>query len=596
MAEESLNRRLAAVLMADVVGYSRLMEADEAGTLRRLTELRQQVLEPLIAEHHGRVVKLMGDGMLVEFGSVVNALTCAVAWQNDVAAQEAETDEDRRLQFRIGINLGDVIVDGEDIYGEGVNVAARLESLAEPGGICLSGSVHDAIGNKLSLRCEYLGEQQVKNLVKPVRSYRVLGDQQDPSPPLQRTEARLTSAFRPASEPTLAVKPFEPLGSDPESPDFTDSLTYGILTALNRLPGLTLVQDESQSFQHTRQMSAEDLGKRFAVRFLLKGQVRKVGPRIRVNAELLEVSTGRYLWTGMLDRELRDLGDFFAIQDEITEEIVTALDIKLISGEGARIARKVLKNPVALECLYNGERLLWKAASKLELREAQRQLEEVIRLEPTVSIGYAEAALAHWVAVVFEMSDDPEQSLKKAVELAHKAIELDDVTGYPHVILAQVHLHRREFDEAKAEADHAVSDRPSCPASFAIKAGVLNYLGHAGDAIEHAQHAARLSPVYPLWVYPAILASAYHGAARNEEAIAAAKDAIQLDPNKPEPYVILAACAVALGHVEEARQAVRKVLALKPGFSLAAFAKSQPYKDPKHLDRLLDHLRTAGLE
>jgi adenylate cyclase len=272
------------------------------------------------------------------------------------------------------------------------------------------------------------------------------------------------------------------------------------------------------------------------------------------------------------------------------------LDIKLISGEGARIARKVLKNPVALECLYNGERLLWKAASKLELREAQRQLEEVIRLEPTVSIGYAEAALAHWVAAVFEMSDDPEQSLKKAVELAHKAIELDDVTGYPHVILAQVHLHRREFDEAKAEADHAVSDRPSCPASFAIKAGVLNYLGHAGDAIEHAQHAARLSPVYPLWVYPAILASSYHGAARYEEAIAAAKDAIQLDPNKPEPYVILAACAVALGHVEEARQAVRKVLALKHGFSLAAFAKSQPYKDPKHLDRLLDHLRTAGLE
>ena len=372
--------------------------------------------------------------------------------------------------------------------------------------------------------------------------------------------------FRPASEPTLAVKPFEPLGSDPESPDFTDSLTYGILTALNRLPVLTLVQDESQSFQHTRQMSAEDLGNRFAVRFLLKGQVRKVGPRIRVNAELLEVSTGRYLWADMLDRELRDLGDFFAIQDEITEEIVTALDIKLISGEGARIARKVLKNTVALECLYNGERLLWKAASKLELREAQSQLEEVIRLEPTVSIGYAEAALAHWVAAVFEMSDDPEQSLKKAVELAHKAIELDDVTGYPHVILAQVHLHRREFHEAKAEADHAVSDRPSCPASFAIKAGVLNYLGHAGDAIEHAQHAARLSPVYPLWVYPAILASSYHGAARYEEAIAAERKCSDRAPDYLFCYVHLALASLEMGDEEAAKEYAKEIFRINPNF------------------------------
>ena len=595
MVEESLNRRLAAILMADVVGYSQLMEADEAGTLRAVKQHRGDVIEPAIATNKGRLVKLMGDGTLVEFASVLDAVNCATEIQQQTAARSAELAPDRRIELRIGINLGDVIVDGEDIYGEGVNIATRLESLAEPGGICLSGSVHDAIGNKLSLRCEFLGEQQVKNLVKPVRAYRVLGDQRDPSPPPQRTETRPTSAFRPASEPTLAVKPFEPLGSDPEGKDFTFCLTHGILVALNRMAGLTVVQDESPSFQHTKTMSAEELGKRFAVRFLLKGQVHKLGSRIRVNAELLEVSSDRILWADKLDRELRDLGDFFSIQDEITEEIVTALDIKLLSGEIARITRKVLKTPAAQECLYNGERLLWKAANKLELREAQRLLEEIIRLEPKASIGYAEAALAHWAAAIFGLSDDPAQSLEKAMELARQAIALDDVTGYPHMVLAQVHLQNREFDEAKAEADHAVSDRPSCPASFAIKAGVLNYLGHAGDAIEHAQHAVRLSPVYPLF-FPAILASSYHGAERYEEAITAARDAIQLDPSKPEPYVILAACAVALGHVEEAQQAVQKVLALKPKFNLAAFAKLQPYKDQNHLDRLLDQLGTAGFE
>jgi class 3 adenylate cyclase/tetratricopeptide (TPR) repeat protein len=595
MAEESLNRRLAAILVADVVGYGHLMEADEAGTLRAVKQHRGDVIEPAIATNKGRLVKLMGDGSLIEFASVLDAVTCATQIQRQTAAHNAGLAPDRRIELRIGVNLGDVIIDGEDIYGEGVNVAARLESLAEPGGICLSGSVHDAIGNKLPLRCEFLGEQQIKNLERPVRCYRVLGDHGDPSPPPQRTETRPISAFRPASEPTLVVKPFASFGSDSEGEDFAFCLTNGILVALNRMPDLTVIQDESPSFQYASKMSAEELGKRFAVRFLLKGQVHKLGSKVRVNAELLEVSSGRILWADKLDRELRDLGDFFAIQDEITEEIVTALDIKLLSGEMARITRKVLNNPAAHDCLYHGERMLWKAANKLELREAQRLLEEIIRLEPTASIGYAEAALAHWAAAFFGMSDDPAQSLEKAVELARKAIELDDVTGYPHLVLAQAHLHNRNFDEAKAEADHAVSARPSCPASFAMKANVLNHLGEAGDAIEHAQHAFRLSPVHPQ-IFPAVLASAYHGAERYEEAITAARDAIQLDPNKPEPYVILAACAVALGHVEEAKQAAQEVLTLKPEFNLAAFAKLQPYKDQKHLDRLLDQLGTAGFE
>jgi adenylate cyclase len=299
--------------MADVVGYSQLMEADEAGTLRAVKQHRGDVIDPAIATNKGRLVKLMGDGTLVEFASVVDAVNCAMEIQQKTAERNAEFSPDWRIELRIGINLGDVIVDGEDIYGEGVNVAARLESLAEPGGICLSGSVHDAIGNKLPLRCEFLGEQQVKSLVKPVRSYRVLGDQREPSPPPQRTETRPTSAFRPVSEPTLAVKPFEPLGSDAESDEFADCLSNGILAALTRLPGLTLIQDESPSLQDSKHMSLQELGQRFDVRCLLKGQVRKFGPKIRVNAELLEVSTGRILWADKLDRELQDLGDFLRL-------------------------------------------------------------------------------------------------------------------------------------------------------------------------------------------------------------------------------------------------------------------------------------------
>ena len=568
MANRGVQRRLAAILVADVVGYSARMEADEAGTLRAVKQQHQQVIDPAIAASNGRVVKLMGDGTLAEFGSALDAVNCAMEIQEKTAKQNAGRAPDRGIELRIGINLGDVIVEGEDIYGEGVNVAVRLEGLAEPGGICLSGSVHDAIGNKLSLRFEYLGEQTVKNLVKPVRTYRVHREVCERGPLSEHTAPRPTSAFQPSGGPSLAVKPFELLGSNLEYEEFADCLTNGIIVGLSRLPGLILVQDESSSLQYTKRTSAEELAQRFAVRFLLMGQVRKAGARVRVTAELLEVETGRYVWGDSLDRELRDFSDVFEIQDEITEEIVTALDIKLVSGEIARITRKVLTNPIANENLYNGERLLWQAANKLELQEAQRLLEDIIRIEPSASIGYAEAALAHWVAGVFGFSDDPEQSLNKAVELANKAIELDDVTGYPHMILAQVHLHRRDFDEAKAEANKAVSDRPSCPASFAIKAGVLNYLGDANEAISHAQHAARLSPVDPTF-YPAVLASSFHTAGRYEDGIAAANDAIQIDAKKIEPHVILSACAMALGHIEQAQRSRRAVLALKPDFRLS---------------------------
>ena len=592
MAEERTDRRLAAILTADVVGYSRLMEQDELGTVAALKKLRADLIEPKIAAENGRIVKLMGDGMLVEFASVTDAVQCAVELQEQMAVWNLEVPQDRRIELRIGINLGDVILEGNDIYGDGVNVAARLEGLAEPCGLCISGTVHDAIGKNLASLFEFMGEQQVKNIEKPVRAYRLgmcggaaVARKGGTGAPSARGKQRV---------PTLAVKPFENVGSNPEQAHWADGITYGILGALTRVHGLALIQDESASLAKSKQMSIQELTRRFDVRYILKGGVRKHDGRIRVNAELLEAATGRYIWAEQFDRDLRDTGDLFAIQDEIVEQIVTALDVKLLTGEAARLVRTSLSNPAALENVDRGELLLWSSPTRVEIREAQRLFEEVIRLEPNASVGYAEAGLAYWLEAISGLSASPIQSLEKAVEFSRQALALGDITGYPHLVLAHIQLSRREYGEAEAEASEAVLARPSCPAAYSLKAAVLNYLGRPDEAIEFAQYAVRLTPVQ-LPIFPAMLAGAYHGAGRHEEAVGAAKAALELDDKSVDPHLILAAANVALGHIEAARWAAEKVLKLKPRFHLAEYAVSQPYKEQKHLDRLLDQLRGAGL-
>ena len=591
--EERQKRRLAAILVADVVGYSRLMGNDEAGTLAALKAHRADLFDPMVAAHNGRIVKLMGDGTLVEFASVVDAVQCAEALQREIAERNAGVPEDRRIELRIGINLGDVILDGDDIYGDGVNVAARLEPLAEPGGVCISGTVHDAIGNKLAAGFTFMGEQQVKNIAKPVRAYQVSA--RSDTPRMQATGGDAAPAPQRLGMPSIAVKPFDSVGGDPEQDQFADSITNGITIALTRVPRLIIVEDATPSLHRSREMPAQELGRRFDVRFVLKGSLRKFGSRVRVTAELMEVPTGQHIWAEHFDLDFGDLAVLFDVQDEIIREIVTALDVKLLGGEAARLVRGAFRNPAALDSYFHGELLLWNSTTNVELREAQRLFEEAIRLEPTCSVGYASAALAYWAEALSGQSDRTSQSLDRAIERAHEAIGLDDVTGYPHLVLAQVHLSRREFDEASTEADNAVSTRPSCPTAYSLKASDLTYLGRSSEAIEHAQFAVRLTPFLPP-DYPAVLANAYYGSERHEEAIAAAKTAIELEARNVDPYLILAASSVDLGHGEEARRAARNVLKNQPDFSLAAFAESQPYKDQKQLDRLTDQLRRAGLE
>lgn len=590
MAQQHDHRRLTAIIFADVVGYSRLMEQDEAGTLSALKDLRGSLIDPLLAAHRGRVVKLMGDGTLAEFASVLDAVRCAVELQREMNMRDTDFTDERQIKLRIGVNLGDVIPDGDDIYGEGVNVAARLETMAEPDGICVSGAVHDAIGGNLAQAFEFVGEQSVKNISKPVRVYRFIGG----SKPMPKRPRQLSSA-RCSSEPSLAVKPFENLSGDPEQDVFANAMSNGILASLTRVPGLTLVQDETPFLTLSKTMGDQELARRFAVQYLLKGDLRKHGNRIRVSTVLMEVSTGQYLSAEKFDRDLSDYDDLFALQDEITEKILEFLGVKLLGGEAVRIVRKMFKNSVALETYSQGEHLIFNAKSGLDLQRAQHLLEEAIRLEPTCSASYAAGSLAYWAAVFTAPDESVAQVVERSEWLARKAIRLGDATGYPHMVLAHLHLSRREFRDASEEADLALSARPSCPASYALKAGVLNFLGRSGEAIEHAEFALRLVPHQSIPIYPAILASAFYGADRHDEAINAAKSAIEIDRNIIDPYLVLAESSIALGRGEEASHAASIIKKIQPDFTLEKFAASQPYQDPKNLEQQLDQLRRAGL-
>ena len=592
--EEPLPRKLVAILYADVVGYSRLSGEDEDATHRTLRNYLD-LFAATIASRHGQVMHYAGDAVLAQFPAVLDAVASAIAIQQTIRNRNDGIPEDRQIQFRIGINLGDVIEDRGDIYGDGVNVAARLEALAEPGSVCISDAVRTAIGNKLGFEFAFIGEHSVKNIKEPVRAYRIFEGLRKSTSSATTRVSDTGVVPRALGKLSIAIKPFLASGNDPEQEQLADGLTSGISIALFRVPSLTIIGDDSPGMTDTKKMNIEDLGRRLHVKYVLKGQVRKYGAKIRINVELVEASSGRIHWGDQLDREFRDYGDYFDIQDEITEEVVTALNVKLLSGEAARLVRRALKDPSALEHYYRGEDLLWRATMKLEFQEAQRLFEETIRLQPESPVGYAAASLTYWIEALSGLSDTPSASLERAEERAKKAISLDDVTGYAHMVMAYVYLYRRQFDEALSEATRTVIDRPSCPASYALKANVLNYVGLSEDAIEFAQYATQLSPLYPP-MFPAILASAFYGAGRFEEAVAAARAAIELSDQKVEPYILLSAAHMALGRADDAHLATRRVLDLEPDFDLANYSNAQPYKDQEQLNRLLDHLGKAGLK
>jgi TolB-like protein len=575
-----VERRLAAILAADVVGYTRLMGADEAGTLQRLTELRQQVLEPLIAEHRGRVVKLMGDGLLVEFASVVDALSCAVAWQNGVSEREVTGDGDKQLQFRIGINIGDVIVEGDDIHGDGVNIAARLEGQAEPGGVCLSGDAYRHAKGKVEAEFEDMGEQDLKNVAEPVRVYRIAGDRSG------------VGAVSPAREPlalpdkpSIAVLPFTNMSGDSEQEYFSDGITVEITTQLSRFRDLFVISQNSAFLYKDAATSAQKAGHDLGVAYILEGSIQKAGNRVRIAAKLMDAATGIHLWAERYDRELSDI---FAVQDEVTASIVSTLagQIEEIGRKSA--VQKSTENLVAYDCFLRGEQHLAQG-SMADVLEARKMFERAIDLDPRHAQSWAGLALSYMDEYWSGWTSAPEAAVERSFELARKAVAVDERDSRAHLALAEAYLYaRRDFDRALIEIEKATDLNPNDYTNFCFKSWLHALDGRTTEGIACASTAFRLNPyaAYDCRIgqfLACFAASAYDDALTALQNISSTEGIAQ---------ACLAACYAKLGRPAEASSTMAAFIEeARRQYWLKWF----PFKTASVFDDLMDGMRDAGL-
>jgi len=581
-----MERRLAAILAADVVGYTRLMAADEFGTLQRLTELREVILQPLIAEHHGRIVKLMGDGLLVEFASVVDSVACAQTWQERVAEREASVSENRRFQFRIGINLGDIIAEGGDIYGDGVNVAARLEGLAEPGGICVSGGAFDAIDGKIEAPFVDIGPQAIKNIAKPVRAY-LLGigaeARAQPSPG--------SDGIALPDKPSVAVLPFANISGDREQDYLADGITEEIITTLSKVSRLFVIARNSTQVYKDRAVDIRQVGREQGVQYVLEGSVRGGGQRVRVTAQLIEALTGRHLWAQRYDHEA---GDILALQDDVTKEIVSALQVKLTAGEQAHLAAQGTRNAEAWQLTFEGRDLVHEH-HKDTVPKGRSLLEQALRLDENYAMAWGALAEAHWKEARNEgWSASPERSLELSLEASDRALALDPANAGILAMRSVIMTTLRDFDGALALAEKALRLAHSDANAIALAAITLYACGKAEEAIKQTELAMRHCPRYPPW-YLLMLARCRWMLGESEEAIAASRSAIEADPLLAQPYIVLAMVHAEAGELSDAREAVTNILRIDPKFSARAYLRGLPLRDPAQEDRRRAALQIAGL-
>ena len=591
MTTQEVKRKLAAILSADVKGYSRLMGEDEKGTVRTLNTYKE-VMTGLIQHHHGRVVGAPGDNVLAEFGSVVDAVECAVEIQKELKTRNAEFPENRKMEFRIGVNLGDVIEDGEQILGDGVNIAARLESLSEAGGICISGTAYDQVKNKLNLGYDYLGKQAVKNIAEPIRVYRVLMESERTGKVIgeRRAKPRKKMAFPLPDKPSIAVLPFVNMSRDPEQEYFSDGITEEIITALSKVPNLFVIARNSTFTYKSKPVKLKQVSEELGVRYVLEGSVQKSGDRVRITAQLIDALSGHHLWAERYDRDLKDI---FALQDEITIKVITALQVELTAGEMAGMMAKGTKNIDAFIKYLQAYELLDRADKGRNV-QAKKILEEAIALDPEYPRLYMGLALSHIYDVWYGTTESTEQSLAQAFELAQKAISLDDSDASAHSMLGLVYMMKRQYDKAIAECERAISLDPNSAENIARLGTVLTYAGRAEEAIPYLQSAIRLNPLPPA-IYFIQLAVSYRDSGQYEKAIEASKKALQREPNTHFAYITMAVSYIRLGQEKEARAAAAEILRINPKFSLERYAKILPFTQPI-ADRIVEDLRKAGLK
>jgi len=582
MAQGRPQRRLAAILSADVVGYSRLMSIDEAATLSRLNALRRELIDPAIAAHSGRIVKLMGDGALVEFASAVEAVTCAIDVQRQLLERQAATSEADPMRFRIGVHVGDIIIEGEDILGDGVNIAARIEGVAEPGGIAISEDAWRQVQGKVTVDFVDAGERDLKNIPRPVRVYRV-----------QVTEKRAgepaASPLQSRETPSIAVLPFQNMSADPEQEHFCDGLVEDIITTLSKLAGLRVIARNSSFVYKGRSVDVREAAKQLGVRYILEGAVRKSGNRIRITAQLIDAKDGTHLWAERYDRSIEDI---FAIQDEITLVLATEMQVKLTEGEEARLRYTTTSNVEAWTYWVQGLSEFRQAPHKEQNRRMRSHWEKALALDPCSAALNAMLGFAHYADARYGLWDDRETALAKARAYVERAFELDRENSDAYTTSSLVFLLHGRHDEAVSDARKAIELAPGSAHAATFASFVLASSGHPDEAKNQIEKAITLSPNYPPY-YLGHLGNAYRLLGKSEEAIAALKAYDARSPGFGLTDLVIA--YQENGQPNEAKQTAKRLLALRPSFTIESWFKTQFRRDTDRVNADVAALLGAGL-
>ena len=592
MVADHVERKLAAIFAGDVAGYSRLMGVDEEGTLHQLKAHRKELVDPKITEHRGHIVKTTGDGMLVEFVSVVDAVRCAVDIQRGMAERNVDVPADRRVEFRVGINVGDIISDDSDIYGDGVNVAARLEALAEPGGILVSRNVHDQVRDKLSFGFEDLGEQSVKNIARPIGVHRV-----SLAESVTETAVKSKAAAKPelaaSQRPSIAVLPFANMSGDPEQEYFADGISEDIITGLSKLRWFFVIARNSSFIYKGKAVDMKHVARELGVRYVLEGSVRKGGNRVRITAQLIDASTGNHIWA---DRYDGDLTDVFALQDEITKKVVAAIEPKLLEAEGIRSQSRSPENLGAWDMVIQANSLFWRL-TKAEGDAAIAILKQAVERYP--DYAPAQSMLAFMMLVsgyVGWTVGEREAQVKQAAALATRAAKLDDSDPWAYFALGYVAYTMRRTDEAIEEFQRAIDLNPNFAAAHSYLSLALALAGQSDQAIAHAEQAIRMSPHDPQnAICFTALAAAHYQAGRYGEAVNFGRKAVQQRSGWAPGHRIFCASLAQAGQIEEARAALDHLKELQSDISIAWIEKHVPYTAGP-MAKFLEGMRKAGLQ
>ncbi len=628
MTEERFKRKLSAILSADVKGYSRLMGEDEEATVRTLTEYRK-VIASLIDRHRGRVVDSPGDNLLAEFGSVVDALRGAWDIQKEIKTRNADLPESRQMNFRIGVNLGDVIEEGERIYGDGVNIAARLESLAEEGGICISGTTYDHVKNKLPLSYDYLGEQEVKNIKDPVRVFRVRMDHEalpnaisegesqskrrnlalpalllvvlvagalaiysfylDASRPPPPGTPDKVSAVKLSDKPSIAVLPFSNLSGESEQDYFSDGMTNDIITDLSKFRELFVIASNTVFTYKGKPVDIKEVGRELGVRYVLEGTVQKGGGKVRINAQLVDASTGSHLWAERYDRDLKDL---FALQDEIVQRIVATLAVKIETVERARSMRKDTENLEAYDYVLRGQEYR-RERTRASNINAEEMFTKAIELDPSYATAYVGLGLRHLNLVDYGWTEFPAQALQKAYDLAQKALSLDESHAGAHALLGNIYIYRGQHEHALRELRRAIQLNPNDALSLRYLGMIMLWSGRPDDAIEAYETTLRYDPL-PSPGTHMNLGLGYYLKGRYDAAISRIERGVAQYPDFVGNYIALAAAYAQAGRSEDAARAAEKILRLDPFFELESYGSV--FSNPADRAAIKKGLRKAGLK